>query len=156
MAARSSPESGDVIVREAHHAGRSRYLLSTLGFPSQISIETYAKAVRHALSYARSERTRAWIVIDSGEAVLLTDHLESGDSRSDTALERLRSEFLEMPGLQLTVTQAQRLCGIHPAVCLAMLDALVETRFLSLTGDGRYVRRTDETAGAAQRRVART
>jgi hypothetical protein len=39
-------------------------------------------------------------------------------------LQRLRGEFLEMPGLRLTVSQAQRLCGVDPAICKAILDAL--------------------------------
>jgi len=58
-------------------------------------------------------------------------------------LQRLRGEFLEMPGLRLTVQQAQRLCGVDPAICQAILDALVEAKFLCIKRDGSYGRLTD-------------
>jgi hypothetical protein len=58
-------------------------------------------------------------------------------------LERLRAEFLEMPDLRVTAEQAQRLCGIEPALCKAMLDALVDVKFLCVKSDGSYARLTD-------------
>lgn len=58
-------------------------------------------------------------------------------------LERLRAEYLEMPGLKLTIEQVQRLCGIEPAMCKPVLDALVKVRFLRLNSDGTYVRSTE-------------
>lgn len=59
-------------------------------------------------------------------------------------LTRIRGEYLEMPGLRLTLEQAQRLCGVERMLCRMVLDALVEARFLSLTPDGRYVRLTTD------------
>jgi hypothetical protein len=58
-------------------------------------------------------------------------------------LERLRAEFVEVPGLRLTVDQVRRLCGIEPTVCKTMLDALVDSQFLCVKSDGRYSRSTD-------------
>jgi hypothetical protein len=58
-------------------------------------------------------------------------------------LERIRAEYLEMPGLNLTFSQVQRLCGIDRAPCQAVLDALVEARFLHVRADGTYVRVSD-------------
>ena len=58
-------------------------------------------------------------------------------------LTRLRAEYLEMPGLQLTRGQVQRLCGLEPAVCERVLDTLVDMRFLCLTANGSYARFTD-------------
>ena len=58
-------------------------------------------------------------------------------------LERLRAEFLEMPGLRLTPEQVQRLCGIEPRECQSLLDALVNAKFLSATSTGHYTRLTD-------------
>lgn len=58
-------------------------------------------------------------------------------------IERLRAEFLEMPGLRLTVAQVQRLCGLEPSMCQAVLDALVGVKFLRVTPTGHYVRLTD-------------
>jgi len=58
-------------------------------------------------------------------------------------LERVRGEFLEMPGLHLTAAQVERLCGMEPAVCRTVLAALVDARFLRIGPDGRYTRLTD-------------
>ena len=46
------------------------------------------------------------------------------------ALRRAQAEFLEMPGLQLTVAQAARLWNFDSALCTAVLGKLVEQRFL--------------------------
>jgi len=43
---------------------------------------------------------------------------------------RVRADFIEMPGLMLTYEQAVRLWACHPVVCRAVLEALVESRFL--------------------------
>jgi hypothetical protein len=61
-------------------------------------------------------------------------------SQIDELLRRIQGEFLEMPGLRLTVSQAQRLWGLGPSVCDAVLAALVETKFLTRTRDGAFVR----------------
>lgn len=58
-------------------------------------------------------------------------------------IERLRGEFLEMPGLRLTATQAQRLCGVESTICQAVLDALVVEDFLRLNTQGIYSRVSD-------------
>ena len=55
-------------------------------------------------------------------------------------LRRVRGEYLEMPGLRLTIAQAQRLWGLDRAVCDALLGALVEAKFLFRTRDGAYMR----------------
>ena len=53
---------------------------------------------------------------------------------------RVRSEFIEMPGLQLTLPQAARLWGLETPVCQAVIDALVAAKFLRWTSKGRLVR----------------
>lgn len=60
--------------------------------------------------------------------------------RIEEVLQRIQGEFVEMPGLRLTVAQAQRLWGLDREVCSALLGALVDARFLSQTRDGAYVR----------------
>lgn len=55
-------------------------------------------------------------------------------------VQRIRGEFLEMPGLRLTSAEAQRLWGMEAAMCEAALLALVEAGFLRRTSDGRFVR----------------
>jgi hypothetical protein len=58
-------------------------------------------------------------------------------------LERIRAEYLEMPGMRLTVEQAERLCGLERALCQLMLDSLVDANFLCLKSNGAYARSTD-------------
>jgi hypothetical protein len=55
-------------------------------------------------------------------------------------LQRVRSEFLEMPGLRLTPAQAGRLLGLEPQACQRVITALVNTAFLRWTPDGCIVR----------------
>jgi len=55
--------------------------------------------------------------------------------------ERIRAEYLEMPGLRLTATQVQRLCGLDGATCALVLDALIAENFLRRDPDGHYSRR---------------
>lgn len=55
-------------------------------------------------------------------------------------LDRARGEFLEMPGLALTVPQACRLWALDERTCLELLDALVQARFLRRGARGRYLR----------------
>lgn len=59
-------------------------------------------------------------------------------------LQRVRAEFLEMPGLHVTCQQAQRLWGLDHETCARLLGTLVDSRFLSRQSDGRYRRLTDE------------
>jgi len=61
----------------------------------------------------------------------------------DPLLERIRSEFLEMPGQRLTRAQAQRLYGLDASRCQRALDTLVDTRFLCVKPDGTYARTYD-------------
>jgi hypothetical protein len=72
----------------------------------------------------------------------------------EDVLNRLRAEFVEMPGLRLTSEQVQRLCGIEPTICRLVLASLVGERFLSLNSDGRYARFTDEAYRPPTRREA--
>jgi DNA-binding IclR family transcriptional regulator len=58
----------------------------------------------------------------------------------DDLVQRVRSEYLEMPGLGLTLAQAARLLSLDQSTCARLLDALVQARFLTLTSKGLYVR----------------
>ena len=55
-------------------------------------------------------------------------------------LNRVRSEFMEMPGLQLTVPQASRLWGLDLSAPRRVIDALVEASFLRWTERGTVVK----------------
>jgi hypothetical protein len=59
---------------------------------------------------------------------------------SPLLVSRIRSEFLEMPGLQLTLAQAARLWGLEPRACRDVIEALVASAFLRWTPRGTVVR----------------
>ena len=52
------------------------------------------------------------------------------------ALQLLKSEFLEMPGLKLTAPQASRLIALDIDKTEPLLDALVDAGFLRRTPTG--------------------
>ena len=58
----------------------------------------------------------------------------------EEVLRRVQGEFLEMPGLRLTGPQARRLWGLDSVACEALLDALVDAKFLFRTRDGAFMR----------------
>jgi hypothetical protein len=63
--------------------------------------------------------------------------------RFEEILDRARGEFLEMPGLRLTVPQARRLWNLDTPLCESLLSTLVESRFLVRLRDGAFVRATN-------------
>ena len=56
------------------------------------------------------------------------------------AVNRVRAEFIEMPGMQLTLPQAARLCQLELTSCEAVLTALVDAKFLIRTRNHRFAR----------------
>ena len=68
-------------------------------------------------------------------------------SEVDDVLLRVRSEYLEMPGLRLTPAQAQRLWGVDALSARTVIQTLVEAKFLRQTPDGAYVRADTGRAG---------
>ena len=72
----------------------------------------------------------------------------------DALLQRVYGEFLEMPGLRLTCQQAQRLWGLDESACVAVLEFLVDAKFLCRPGHGMYTRATDGLAAQTRPRMA--
>ena len=62
---------------------------------------------------------------------------------SQPIAERIRGEFREMPGLQLTVAQACRLWSLDVPTCTAALSQLIEAGFLFRRTDGAIARPSD-------------
>jgi hypothetical protein len=52
----------------------------------------------------------------------------------------VRAEYLEVPGMQLTKAEIQRLWGLDAQTCNALVGTLVASRFLRLTRHDRYAR----------------
>ena len=59
---------------------------------------------------------------------------------ADHMRQRVIGEYLEMPGLSLTVPQARRLLGLDTSTCERLLEELVDQHFLRRTPHGVYVR----------------
>ena len=53
---------------------------------------------------------------------------------------RVRNEYLEMPGLSLTLGQAQRMWQLRRTECERLLGSLVDSGFLARTPSGAFVR----------------
>lgn len=53
---------------------------------------------------------------------------------------RVQSEYAEMPGLSVTMPQAQRLLDIDRTTCTLVFKTLVNRGFLRRTPKGTYVR----------------
>lgn len=67
----------------------------------------------------------------------------------DEVLRRVQAEYLEMPGLRLTVAQAQRLWGLERDDCDRLLTQLVKANFLFQTRDGAFIRLEQSRAAVA-------
>ena len=61
-------------------------------------------------------------------------------SPSVNLLNRVRGEFIEMPGLRLKIDQAQRLWNLDRAMCESVLSSLVDAKFLGRFDDDLYAR----------------
>jgi hypothetical protein len=53
---------------------------------------------------------------------------------------RVRSEYVEMPGLRLTSAQAQRLWNLDREQCEAVFAALIDAGIVKRMPDGSFVR----------------
>ena len=81
----------------------------------------------------------------------MTARLYSNVSSAEL-LGRIRAEYLEMPGLQLTAPQARCLFGLDSETLALVLAALVDARFLSQTHNGIFA--IANTTGVAAGRTA--
>jgi hypothetical protein len=61
--------------------------------------------------------------------------------RSAAVVERVRGEFLEMPGLSPTLAQASRLFDVPQEDCRHVLNILLMEGFLRCSPEGQYRRR---------------
>ena len=62
----------------------------------------------------------------------------TADASRQQMLNRVRGEFLEMPGLRLRIEQAQRLWGLDRPTCEELLSWLVDAKSLSRRGNDVY------------------
>jgi hypothetical protein len=53
---------------------------------------------------------------------------------------RIRAEYTEMPGLSVTLPQAQRLWALDRRTCEAVMNQLMATGVIRVTTKGRFIR----------------
>ena len=58
----------------------------------------------------------------------------------EAIVNRVRNEFVEVPGLRLTMAQAMRLWGLEQDECQQVISALVAASFLRLNARGQILR----------------
>ena len=117
MLTRSTPEDGDIVVREEQRGASLVYILHTAPGPDQVLLRSGEEAVAQALTLANRHQVRAWLTTDDGYDFVLLGTLfgaprgdgETGqrvvadcERRLQSLLDRLHAEYLEMPGLRLT------------------------------------------------------
>ena len=74
---------------------------------------------------------------------MMTNMLARIDTEAETIREltrRVQAEYAEMPGLSVTLVQAQRLMAIDERTCAAVFRVLIQRGVLRRTAQGRYVR----------------
>jgi hypothetical protein len=62
----------------------------------------------------------------------------SGATRS--LMERVQAEYAEMPGLSVTLPQAQRLWAVDQRTCKEVFSRLIKNGVLRMTARGHFVR----------------
>jgi hypothetical protein len=89
-------------------------------------------------TYVEDEvRAGAMSATDPGAA----NRLRGDQPKVELLALRVRAEYLEMPGLCLTLEQAQRLWSVERRTCEALPKSLTDARFLYRTERGRFVLR---------------
>lgn len=73
-----------------------------------------------------------------GATTLDQRETRSGEAVFEDQLRMIRSAFLELPTLVLTLRQASRLWHLDTTSCATLLTALIADGFLGRTEDGRY------------------
>ena len=73
-------------------------------------------------------------------SIVVAQQGNEGVDAFTSAVRQVKAEFLEMPGLTLTVAQASRLWSFEAGFCLAVLGALEESRFLVRTRSSAFAR----------------
>ena len=135
---------GDILIARDSDTG---YTLSVVPGEAQLRHPTYKLALSKARAWALRHNVAVWFTQD-GERFVKLGRSDKGAGTDpqipDTGiagwLRLIRAEYLEIPGLQLTNQQVQRLWGLDPLMCEALLTALVDAGFLKRTLRDGFIR----------------
>lgn len=70
---RTTPEDGDVVIREEQREGSLIYVLHRAPGPDQYLLRTREEALAHAIRFAKRQDVRAWLTDEGYDFVLLED-----------------------------------------------------------------------------------
>ena len=114
---------------------------------------TDAMAKRRALHDSRQEQRQSpnidWVLDDSFPASDpppwsgAISHVAPISNVDHGLVQQIEAEFQEMPGLRLTIEQAQRLWCLEPRTCHAVLKSLIDAGVLRRTKRGLFVLRRE-------------
>jgi len=142
-----APADGDLVIARDHNGRSGSYVVSVTPSPAQIRYPSYGHALSRAKAWTAQIHSTIWFT-DDGQSY----HVDTGELDShlrEQLIARIEGEYLEMPGLRLTIEQAQRLWALDRDTCIAVLDDLVHSKFLICGPDRRYRRASD---GLVQRK----
>jgi hypothetical protein len=132
MAALLPPHADDVIIR---HQPTGSFTIGVRSGAPQILCGSLDEALERAAIFATKQHAQLWYTADGTTCAPVN------------LLGRIWNEYIEMPGLRLTSVQAQRLWGVDAQTCTALLESLVDLKFLVRGPDGKYARLTEGSAG---------
>jgi len=81
MIARSTPEDGDIVIRDEQRNGRRVFLLHTPPGPDQFVVRTQEAALAQAVAFAKRQHVRVWIA-DGDDTFRLVNVFELMSKRS--------------------------------------------------------------------------
>jgi hypothetical protein len=70
---RSTPDDGDIVVRQESREGGDVYVLHTAPGAGQYLLRTRAEAIAHAVAFAKRQGVRAWLCDETSDCVVLDD-----------------------------------------------------------------------------------
>ena len=132
MAALPHPHAEDVIIR---HQPPGAFTIGVSSGAPQIQCGSLDEALARAASFVTNQHVQLWYTADGRTCTPVN------------LLRRIWNEYIEMPGLRLTSAQAQRLWAVDTPTCMALLEALVDLKFLVRGPEGKYARLTEGNAG---------
>ena len=87
MLTRTTPEDGDIVVRQEKRCGTVVYVVHTAPGPDQYLLRTREAAVGQAVTLATRHHVRAWLTTDESYDFVLVEDFQ-GWNRSDSTLWR--------------------------------------------------------------------
>jgi hypothetical protein len=82
MLTRTTPEDGDIVVREEKRGGTLVYVLHTAPGADQYEFRRREEGIAQAVALAKREHVRAWLTDEGYDFVLLEDFGEANRSHS--------------------------------------------------------------------------